>query len=182
MARLLTNPRSALSLLICIVCFNFAAASFGWYEASYRGYGDQIMHLLGGAWIAVLALAYLTPRPHLFEAERSPLITFILFIGIVALVGISWELFEFALDAASISLVDLREPQLALGDTLGDLFADILGGAIVMALYLRSYRRRIGASFSGTSLRSDLVSATIPSNATTPLTLHDVHHQRRQET
>lgn len=86
------------------------------------------MHAVGGVWVAaVFFLAQERYAPGLTAAV--PRWFFILvIIGVVTMVGVWWEWFEYVFDAFFVPSKFQVRVQLGLGDTMGDLLADFIGG------------------------------------------------------
>ena len=97
---------------------------FWWY--------DVAAHFAGGAW--VMSLAFLLKNK--LGIENSNLKGFALFVtmlGIVALVGVLWEFFEFVLDRY-ITMAKLTYLPNVFEDTLADLFWDLTGGTAMFLI------------------------------------------------
>lgn len=90
---------------------------------------DIPMHVLGGFVIA-LGIALLPSVRATYARLGSP---FALTLGTVLLVGVGWEVFEVW---AGLSLFESG----FWGDTLSDLAADLVGGAIGYLLVVRMMR------------------------------------------
>jgi len=104
---------------------------------------DIPLHLLGGLFIGLGAI-WLDNQSARFFGERHPLEKLILVLGVVCLVGVFWEFFEFGLDYFySLGIVGFKS-QLSVADTIGDLFLDLLGGfiALISDWFFRSYSSR----------------------------------------
>lgn len=124
--------------LILILAFHFFANLFNWYNAIW--WLDVVMHLVGGGWVA------LTSTYILFNGEKSRLLNhtqrIILIVGLVALVGVFWEFYEYLSDVYLLKVHPLTlapNPSL-LPDTLKDLFNDLVGGAIVAFISARKFK------------------------------------------
>lgn len=123
---------------LCGVLLVFANASiitFFGYDGSPPPYGslelDIPMHIWGGIFAGFWAeLA--------FDAQFSTdsrLKKTLIILGIVALIGIVWELFEWTEDRSFGLWLHLPVAQSSLNDTMGDLFNDFIGGiAVIIAL------------------------------------------------
>jgi len=112
---------TVLALVFFILILNYAAMKFHWYYSLL--WFDMLMHFLGGLWLG-LAFVWLYP------AGTS----YLKIIAGVLLVGIFWEIFEL--------VVHNYFPDEALdwGDTLLDLFFDMLGGGVAV-FYLINQKR-----------------------------------------
>jgi len=64
------------------------------------------------------------------------LFSIILVAGVVMLVGVMWEWFEFGFDYIFVPEHAEWRAQLGLIDTMGDLFTDLVGGVLVGLYYL----------------------------------------------
>ncbi len=103
---------------------------------------DIPMHFGGGLAIGTLALAAWEAIIKQVEFNKSvgpkiKMLTYALgILGLVALVGIAWEWYEFIYDsyASQVSLV-YRPAQMGLGDTMADLGFDLLGGLLAFVLF-----------------------------------------------
>lgn len=100
--------------------FTVIAYVYDWY--------DQILHLLGGAWVAAFVLMFLKPRPHFFDIAKDFNATLVFVLGVLAMTGIFWEFFEYS----------IHREYLFLADTLGDLFLDLAGGLVFMGVWRAS--------------------------------------------
>lgn len=102
---------------------------------------DIIMHFAGGLFIGLLAL-YLYYYSHRIEPKHfSPLSALFIALGMVALIGVLWELFEFVTDQFAIAIGRRIELQQQFQDTLGDLFSDLVGGAVGAYMYLAIWKK-----------------------------------------
>lgn len=124
--------------LVLILGLHFFANLFSWYNAIW--WLDVLMHLVGGGWVALTA-SYV-----LFGNEKSKTISLlervIMVIGIVALIGVLWEFYEYLSDVYLLKVHPLTlapNPSL-LPDTLKDLFNDLVGGTIIALLFARWFK------------------------------------------
>ena len=103
--------------------------SFAEYTSLYYVFPrfDVPMHLLGGAWAALLA--YWFAHDMLGYRERGGRLYFFL-IATVLFVGLVWEVFELFVHVIAIVDVDMY-------DSVKDLIMDVLGGVIVSILIAR---------------------------------------------
>ena len=105
-------------------------ANISWYDA--------LLHGLGGAWIAHTTWL-LSRQPGTIKFRGALFI-----LGMVALVGVSWEFLEFIYDKIAMSRSwELPLLQQSLSDTLSDLLMDILGG-IATTIILASVSKNKG--------------------------------------
>jgi len=89
------------------------------------------MHATGGFWIGLFAIFLVK------NISYPYVIAFWLVLGLVAIVGILWEFFEFGMSQIGLELGRAAFIQPGLEDTLGDLLADLLGGAAAFILFQR---------------------------------------------
>ncbi len=110
---------------IVIVLFAFGVLHMFGMISLYENLSwyDALLHGLGGAWIAYITWR-LSRQPGTIKIRDALFI-----LGIVALVGVSWEFLEFLYDQIATSRSwELPLLQQSLADTLSDLLMDILGG------------------------------------------------------
>lgn len=102
---------------------------------------DIMLHTLGGAWVATLFfLLKNTYAPRL--SSTAPLWFYlVLACGVVMLIGVAWEWFEYTFDILFAAENAAWRAQLGLPDTMGDLLADLIGG-LVLSVYIISRERR----------------------------------------
>ncbi|MEK9173535.1 MAG: hypothetical protein AAB594_03135 [Patescibacteria group bacterium] len=127
-----------LSLAVILV-FHFLAGSLGWYDQI--SWLDIVMHVVGGAWVALLA-AHLIAVRKIISSDQHFLERYILILGAVALVGVFWEFYEYLADVFLLKVHPINfapNPKL-LPDTLSDLVNDFLGGAATI-LILESVKK-----------------------------------------
>ena len=92
---------------------------------------DIIHHFLGGIWL-ILFFNFLMKRFRItLISERQRAALFLALIGLVALIGVGWEFFEFILNRYVMSIGFL-----GYEDTLSDLFFDLLGGVLAFLVIL----------------------------------------------
>lgn len=85
---------------------------------------DIPVHFISGAWLAMAILGIVASHPRLSGVRRDPFIAFVFTVGVVMIIGVLWELFEFRIDTL------VRFAPHDLEDTLSDLLFDFLGGII----------------------------------------------------
>lgn len=106
----------------------------GWYYAV--PWLDIPMHLAGGAWVGLLFFYIFGVRKSVFSPGNS-LYFLICGLGFAALIGILWEFYEFAMDVLVWKSYPVwAAPGYIHFDTLKDLFNDLLGAFVVIALLL----------------------------------------------
>lgn len=125
----MVSSKLIIGLLTFILVVHILASIYHWYWV-YPWF-DMPMHFLGGFWLAMLffyfkpSFEFQNPK---FNKLPNCLITVIIVLGFVALVGVLWEFFEFLCDAFIAANGYMEASQLGVGDTIGDLFFDLLGG------------------------------------------------------
>jgi hypothetical protein len=127
-------------MIVVILLVHVGAIASGWYE--YNKWFDIPMHFMGGAAIAVLALATWNAviQKITYQKSLKPFWSSVVYavgiLGIVALVGIAWEWYEFIFDSVMINYSqEFRPAQMSLGDTMADFFFDLLGGLLAFTLF-----------------------------------------------
>ncbi len=126
--------------LVITLLVHVAAIVFDWY-ASYDWF-DIPMHFLGGLAVATLALGAwhsvikkINYKQHLSPVWQTSIYA-IGILGSVALIGIAWEWYEFIFDRLMFTYnADFSPAQTSLGDTLADLFLDLLGGLLAFGIF-----------------------------------------------
>lgn len=106
---------------------------FSWYDAI--PWLDSPLHFFGGLWAGLFfffLFGNMFSENSSHPMERVKIL--IMAVGFTGLLGIFWEFYEFIMDN---SLALLMQP--SIGDTMKDLFLDILGGAVagVFILFLK---------------------------------------------
>jgi hypothetical protein len=125
----------AVALLPAVLLYvlNLIFNAVGVYAWNQLPWFDIPMHLLGGASIAWAAWSLMV------EAYRRRVVTaqpwwflFFALLGMVMLVGVLWEMYEFSMDV-------LRGLHLqgGLTDTMKDLFDDLVGGTVFLLMLRR---------------------------------------------
>ncbi len=136
----MVSSKHILCLLTFILVVHIFASIYYWYW-TYPWF-DMPMHFLGGFWLAMLFF-YFKPgfefRNPKFNKLPKYIITAIIILGFVALVGVIWEFFEFFCDVFIAAKGYIEVSQRGVGDTMGDLFFDLLGGlALILTLKIFS--------------------------------------------
>lgn len=103
---------------------------------------DLLLHFLGGIWVAIAANKFLRGSTSL-TFTRLNLARPLFILAFVALVGVSWEIYEFTIDELFFEERALWRAQNGNTDTMTDLMMDLLGGAVVVVyMTYRSYKLR----------------------------------------
>lgn len=117
----------------------------------YYPWFDMPMHFMGGVIIGYIALAVwsLTIQRIVFQKTLSPrvhtVIYFVGILGLVALVGVVWEWYEFLSDCWAVyqgHVLDAVPAQVSLADTMLDLFLDLTGGAVAFLFWHKRSDRK----------------------------------------
>ncbi|OGF82581.1 hypothetical protein A3B18_01305 [Candidatus Giovannonibacteria bacterium RIFCSPLOWO2_01_FULL_46_13] len=116
------------SLLLIILVHSWAVLTSAYFHYQWL---DIVMHATGGFWIGLFAIFLVK------NISYPYVIAFWLVLGLVAIVGILWEFFEFGMSQIGLELGRAAFIQPGLEDTLGDLLADLLGGAAAFILFQR---------------------------------------------
>jgi len=130
------SPKFILGLLIFILSFHILATVNYWYQT--YAWLDMSMHFLGGFWVALTATALISNFQFPISNEilkQKFLSLFIVILSFVALVGVLWEFFEFGYDVFIFSKGYSGALQQGVGDTMSDLFFDLLGGLAFLVIY-----------------------------------------------
>lgn len=94
---------------------------------------DWLLHLLGGMWVAFVAKKFFRgPMGRIGRA--GPLFL----VALVALVGVTWEIYEFTLDELFFKEAARWRAQAGNTDTMTDLIIDLTGGVVVAFWYAHS--------------------------------------------
>ncbi|MFH1145733.1 MAG: hypothetical protein V1707_02105 [bacterium] len=122
----------ALAFPIAVLALNFLTVDLYDIWPSY----DKLLHFLGGASIAVMWFIILKALIASQRASIAPWwLSCLLLFGLVAVVGITWEWYEFFWD---FQFGTLFQPSIA--DTMWDLFYDLAGG--FLASYILTVRQQ----------------------------------------
>jgi hypothetical protein len=149
------SPQFILGLLIFILFFHILATVNYWYQ-TYT-WLDMPMHFLGGFWVALTYFwlcqkTRITRGSEIMDADQhadqrefrdlsdkisvsSAIMTIIDCLSFVALIGVLWEFFEFGYDVFISSKGYFMTAQQGVGDTMSDLFFDLLGGLLCLVIY-----------------------------------------------
>lgn len=119
--------------LITIFVFNDLGLRYDWFHI-YWWY-DIPMHIAGGAWVAAAFIYF--ARQYEWIARIAPP-TFIHTLGVVLLVGIGWEIFEYSVDVFIFQKYTFSTvPAFILIDSLHDLLNDLIGAALAFFVWRR---------------------------------------------
>lgn len=121
------RPGLYLSLLIMVI--HGFALGLDWYGSIPTF--DVYMHFSGGLAMGLIALALRASGSRTLRGSTPWWMSAIFVIGFVALIGVLWEFHEFVLDLLSKDL-KAAHAQASLGDTMADLFFDLLGGTVAV--------------------------------------------------
>jgi len=125
-------PRMLVFLLGGIFLLNALATYFFWYWKIPPL--DMLMHFAGGFWIGgtvLWAIFYGKNRFCRRVSKQSRVRIILAVLSAVLLVGLSWEIFEFALDYFS------GRTDYDIIDTASDLSLDMVGGFIASLYFLK---------------------------------------------
>ena len=132
----MSSARLVLSLFFILISVHILGIYRNWYwDVSWL---DVPMHLLGGFFAAVLVLWLRKKNPALFSGDNL-IADFIVILGLVSLISVFWEFFEFFLDYYSGATA--LKNQLSVSDTMFDLFFDLSGGVVAYVLEILWPRR-----------------------------------------
>ncbi|MCK6462458.1 MAG: hypothetical protein L6Q29_01400 [Candidatus Pacebacteria bacterium] len=129
-------------LVVFLVLFFIGQMVATFYSVYWRWpWFDNLMHFLGGAFIAMAMIWWSSKRIPL--NFLPPVYTAIVILGFVALVGVVWEFYELAVDRliTKNNYIQLLE-QGGLLDTLKDLLVDLLGGLTISLKFLYERKKR----------------------------------------
>jgi hypothetical protein len=117
-------------------CLHLILTYSGFYLNSGWWWIDVPLHLTGGACVAFAAGSLIAYAVKIKKFPPQPWYFFILsVIGVVAIVGLVWEFYEFLADA--FYPVILRQADNA--DTMKDLANDLNGGLILVLISKRHF-------------------------------------------
>ncbi len=122
-----------IGLFVFILIIHGLAVINSWYW-TYK-WIDMPMHFLGGFWLGIIFLYFINPSLEI--KNHKFLVMMILIVSFAVFVGVLWEFFEFLSDVFISSKVYLAAAQQGTGDTMSDLFFDLLGGLAVFVGYNR---------------------------------------------
>lgn len=115
--------------ILIVLAANFLGLGFDWFEKF--PWFDGLLHLSGGALMAMLFFWYFNP----VRLQASSLNKAILAFSFVALVGVLWEFAEITfLNSFVANLYQSVKVEATLFDTLADLFLDLVGAGGLLVL------------------------------------------------
>lgn len=120
------------TLKVVILCWLALMVALVYFDVFYFDgvarirpwYGDMVLHLLGGGFIA-LSFIYLSGRELPGDSKRGLFSWFFLTLAAVLLVAIGWEFYEYLVNILT------GFPQDPASDTVSDLVLGLVGGALV---------------------------------------------------
>lgn len=92
------------------------------------------MHFMGGLWIAATLFYWLKTRKEKWLTSTHWLTISMVTVGVVSLVGIGWEIYEYALFWWGGDIITLF-------DTLLDLVLDIAGAIFLLMIWFLGQSR-----------------------------------------
>ena len=122
-----------LALIVIILVLHILSTVYDWYHAVW--WIDIILHILGGAWAALLFF-YVQERHVPFFAAMPWWFSIVVAVSFVMLVGVGWEWLEYGFDYFVAKDDFMLRAQLGLTDTMKDLFDDFIGGLVVGAYFI----------------------------------------------
>ena len=128
----MTMKKSFIFLAVTFL-INILSLYYRWY-LTYP-WSDQILHLLGGFFMAMFMSQYL--KEHLFY--RCRLKNFLIILGAVSFIGVIWEFSEYIANLVISPILyghyGIKTYFIGnLDDTLNDLLMDILGAGLFAIL------------------------------------------------
>jgi len=109
------------SLTVLIFVLNFLGNNFGWYSSVW--YFDNIMHFLGGFWLAFMGI-------YIFKKD-IPLNLVFKVLTLVFVVSVGWEIFEILVNEA------IAQNPFDTINTVSDLIFDLAGGGAALFYYMK---------------------------------------------
>ena len=98
---------------------------------------DNPLHIAGGIWVAVFTLWFLERYKDGLFLKHGNFVPFFFVMGMTALVGVGWELFEFLYDQAVGGFHGgLLISQPSIVDIMKDLVNDLAGALFFWGVYL----------------------------------------------
>jgi hypothetical protein len=126
----MVSSKFILGFLIFILVVHIFASIYHWYWT--YPWLDMPMHFFAGFW---LAMFYFWFMARINANQKRILLIIIGCLGFVALMGVLWEFFEFLCDVFIAAKGYLEVSQRGVGDTMADLFFDLLGGLVFISVF-----------------------------------------------
>ncbi|OGZ00378.1 MAG: hypothetical protein A2945_03460 [Candidatus Liptonbacteria bacterium RIFCSPLOWO2_01_FULL_52_25] len=125
---------------VLVAIFHVVGLQFDWYYTV--PWLDIPMHMMGGAWVALFFWHVASLWSHSFLAEKKWLVV-AAGLGVVAVVGIGWEIFELFMDVVVLRQYGLlNAPGQVHYDTLTDLTNDLVGAGVALWMLERRNTKR----------------------------------------
>ena len=129
-----------LIFLVSTFVVNLVGLYYQWYLV-YPWF-DQVLHFLGGFFIAMLMANYLND----YFVNKNTLKNLLIIVGVTVFIGVAWEFVEYIANQTLIEPVYIYFKVHAyfmgdLDDTVSDLLMDILGATTLSLLHLRRSRK-----------------------------------------
>ncbi len=123
-------PIWVLAFIVILVALMNGAANY-WHLYYYVWWLDIPMHLIGGFWVGLSALAIYFSEKHSLPMSGSWRSLLMVALGATLIVGIGWEVYEWAVDWIN------GMPHLNIVDTLADIGNDLIGALLATVLFMR---------------------------------------------
>ncbi len=101
-------------------------------------YADILLHIWGGFSVG---LAYCIYFKDGLSPIKSKLVLFLSIVGVVMVVGVGWEWYEWLNDHVLGTAQHLLMTQLSSTDTMKDLLDDFIGGSLVAWLFIKRMKK-----------------------------------------
>lgn len=122
-------PPWILAALVLLLFVIQAIATY-WHLFFFIWWLDIPMHILGGIWVALFALASYYASSRIKEKDRSAIFVLAVAIACTLTIGLFWEFYEFGVDHA------VGDSGVGLLDTLQDLANDLVGAILAALLFM----------------------------------------------
>lgn len=123
-------PIWVLALIVILVALMNGAANY-WHLYFHIWWLDIPMHIIGGFWIGLAALAIYFSGKHALPISGSWYSVLTVSLCATLIVGVGWEVFEWGVDWIN-GMVHLD-----IVDTLADIGNDLIGALIATVLFTR---------------------------------------------